>query len=147
MAGAVDQERLWDRCHTPVGGPCGFVHREHGVVDGLGGEELLQVLPVLVQVHTQHDQPVGPVSAARFGSAGILPIPWVYLKLMGAEGLLAATEVAAWTAPSAWETAPWATVICASIGIIGGLLNFVRAGQRAAREAQRRAEQDEGESS
>ena len=33
------------------------------------------------------DQPVGPVSAARYGSAGILPIPWVYLKLMGAEGL------------------------------------------------------------
>ncbi len=40
------------------------------------------------------DQPVGPVSAARYGSAGILPIPWVYLKLMGASGLRAATETA-----------------------------------------------------
>ncbi len=40
------------------------------------------------------DQPVGPVSAARYGSAGILPIPWVYLKLMGASGLREATEMA-----------------------------------------------------
>jgi glycine dehydrogenase len=40
------------------------------------------------------DQPVGPVAAARFGSAGILPIPWVYLQLMGASGLRRATEVA-----------------------------------------------------
>ena len=39
-------------------------------------------------------QPVGPVSAAKFGSAGILPIPWVYLKLMGGTGLRRATEVA-----------------------------------------------------
>ena len=31
------------------------------------------------------DQPVGAVSAAPFGSAGILPIPWVYIALMGAE--------------------------------------------------------------
>lgn len=37
---------------------------------------------------------VGPVSAAPFGSAGILPIPYVYIALMGAEGLLRATEVA-----------------------------------------------------
>ena len=36
----------------------------------------------------------GPVSAAPFGSAGILPIPWVYIALMGAEGLKRATEVA-----------------------------------------------------
>jgi glycine dehydrogenase len=39
-------------------------------------------------------QPVGPVSAARFGSAGILPIPWVYLRLMGPDGLRRATELA-----------------------------------------------------
>jgi glycine dehydrogenase len=37
---------------------------------------------------------VGPVSAARYGSAGILPIPWVYLKLMGGTGLRRATEMA-----------------------------------------------------
>ncbi|MEQ1698665.1 MAG: aminomethyl-transferring glycine dehydrogenase, partial [Ilumatobacteraceae bacterium] len=37
------------------------------------------------------DQPVGPVSAAPFGSASILPISWVYVALMGAEGLRDAT--------------------------------------------------------
>ena len=37
---------------------------------------------------------IGPVSAAPFGSAGVLPIPWVYLRLMGAAGLPRATEVA-----------------------------------------------------
>jgi glycine dehydrogenase len=40
------------------------------------------------------DQPVGPVSAAPFGSAGILAISWVYVALMGAEGLRAATAAA-----------------------------------------------------
>jgi glycine dehydrogenase len=37
---------------------------------------------------------VGPISAAPFGSAGILPISWAYIRLMGSEGLLRATEVA-----------------------------------------------------
>ncbi|MDQ1287834.1 MAG: glycine dehydrogenase, partial [Actinomycetota bacterium] len=37
---------------------------------------------------------VGPVAAAPFGSAGILPIPWVYLRLMGTEGLTRATRAA-----------------------------------------------------
>lgn len=37
-----------------------------------------------------------------------------------------------------WATAPWATVICAAIGLVGGLLNFVRSAQRAAaRDAER----------
>jgi len=36
----------------------------------------------------------GPVSAAPYGSAGILPIPWVYIALMGARGLTRATQVA-----------------------------------------------------
>jgi glycine dehydrogenase len=36
----------------------------------------------------------GPVSAAPFGSAGILPISWAYIALMGADGLTSATEVA-----------------------------------------------------
>jgi glycine dehydrogenase len=34
------------------------------------------------------------VAAAPWGSAGILPISWVYIRLMGAEGLRRATEVA-----------------------------------------------------
>ena len=40
------------------------------------------------------DQPVGPVAAAPFGSAGILPIPWAYIALMGPDGLARATAVA-----------------------------------------------------
>ena len=37
---------------------------------------------------------VGPVSAAPYGSAGILPIPWAYISMMGPEGLRRATAVA-----------------------------------------------------
>ncbi len=37
---------------------------------------------------------VGPVSAAPFGSAGILPISYAYIRMMGAAGLTRATEVA-----------------------------------------------------
>ncbi|MEN8888471.1 MAG: glycine dehydrogenase (aminomethyl-transferring), partial [Celeribacter marinus] len=36
----------------------------------------------------------GPVSAANFGSASILPISWAYCMLMGGEGLTQATKVA-----------------------------------------------------
>jgi len=37
---------------------------------------------------------IGPVSAAPWGSASILPISWVYISLMGTEGLKRATQVA-----------------------------------------------------
>ena len=37
---------------------------------------------------------IGAVSAAQWGSAGILPISWAYMKLMGHEGLLQATRIA-----------------------------------------------------
>jgi glycine dehydrogenase len=37
---------------------------------------------------------IGPVSAAPFGSASILPISWVYIALMGRDGLTKATQVA-----------------------------------------------------
>ena len=36
----------------------------------------------------------GAIAAAPWGSAGILPISWAYITLMGGEGLLEATEVA-----------------------------------------------------
>jgi len=36
----------------------------------------------------------GPVSAAPWGSAGILPISWMYMTMMGASGLLDASRVA-----------------------------------------------------
>ncbi len=37
---------------------------------------------------------VGAVSAAPLGNAAVLPISWMYIRMMGAEGLTAATEVA-----------------------------------------------------
>lgn len=36
----------------------------------------------------------GPISAAPFGSASILPISWAYIRLMGGAGLTHATEIA-----------------------------------------------------
>ncbi len=36
----------------------------------------------------------GPVAAAPYGSAGILPISWAYIAMMGAAGLRQATQVA-----------------------------------------------------
>ena len=37
---------------------------------------------------------IGPVASAPWGSAGVLPISWAYIRLMGGPGLKAATEVA-----------------------------------------------------
>ena len=37
---------------------------------------------------------IGPVSAAPYGSASILTISWVYIALMGRDGLMKATQVA-----------------------------------------------------
>jgi glycine dehydrogenase len=40
------------------------------------------------------DQHQGPVSAAPWGSASILPISWAYIAMMGGEGLTQATRIA-----------------------------------------------------
>jgi len=40
------------------------------------------------------EQAIGPVSAAALGSPSILPISWMYIAMMGAEGLTRATQVA-----------------------------------------------------
>ena len=40
------------------------------------------------------DSPVGPVSATEWGSASILPISWMYIKMMGASGLKEASQAA-----------------------------------------------------
>ncbi len=37
---------------------------------------------------------IGAVTAAPYGSASILPISWMYMEMMGAQGLTAASEVA-----------------------------------------------------
>ena len=43
---------------------------------------------------TNGDAPAGPVSAAPFGSASILTISYIYILMMGGEGLTRATEIA-----------------------------------------------------
>jgi glycine dehydrogenase len=53
-------------------------------------EHLVPFLPGHPVVGTGSDGPV--VSAAPWGSAGILPISWAYLRLMGPDGLTRATQ-------------------------------------------------------
>ena len=55
---------------------------------------LLPFLPGHPVVNVRHDDPMGPVSAAPWGSASILPISWVYIACMGGPGLTEATKVA-----------------------------------------------------
>ena len=43
---------------------------------------------------SEHPQAIGAVAAAPFGSASILPISWMYMTMMGGDGLAAATESA-----------------------------------------------------
>ncbi|MGL5828261.1 MAG: glycine dehydrogenase, partial [Angustibacter sp.] len=57
-------------------------------------EHLAPFLPGRFMPHSTHPIGVGPVAAAPYGSAGILPISWAYLRLMGPTGLTRATEVA-----------------------------------------------------
>ncbi|TVR33005.1 MAG: glycine dehydrogenase (aminomethyl-transferring) [Nitriliruptor sp.] len=67
---------------------------------GVGPIGVAEHLVPFLPTHPMHpdpqrrDGPVGAVSAAPFGSSGILPIPWAYIRLMGAAGLTRATEVA-----------------------------------------------------
>ena len=55
---------------------------------------LAPFLPGHVLVRTGGERGVGAVSAAPWGSASILPIPWAYIAMMGADGLTDATRVA-----------------------------------------------------
>jgi glycine dehydrogenase len=57
------------------------------------GAHLAKFLPGHRYLDARPDA-IGPVSAAPYGSAGILPISWMYIAMMGAEGLRAATESA-----------------------------------------------------
>ena len=75
------------------------LHKTFCIPHGGGGPG---VGPVAVKAHLAPylpgrlgaDDAVGMVSAANFGSAGILPIPWMYITMMGREGLRRATEIA-----------------------------------------------------
>jgi glycine dehydrogenase len=55
---------------------------------------LVPYLPSHPAVPTAGETQLGAVSAAPWGSASILPISWVYIGLMGAQGLTRATQVA-----------------------------------------------------
>jgi glycine dehydrogenase len=66
------------------------LHKTFCIPHGGGGPG---VGPVAVRAHLAGYLP-GHVSAAPYGSAGILPIPWAYLRMMGPDGLANATGVA-----------------------------------------------------
>jgi glycine dehydrogenase len=64
---------------------------------GMGPIGVKQHLAPFLPGHPSTDStpsPVGPVSAAPFGSASILPISYMYILMMGGEGLTRATQVA-----------------------------------------------------
>ncbi|MEU1812589.1 aminomethyl-transferring glycine dehydrogenase [Micromonospora aurantiaca (nom. illeg.)] len=74
------------------------LHKTFCIPHGGGGPG---VGPVAVRSHLAPFLPGDPraerrpaISAANHGSAGILPIPWAYLRMMGADGLARATGVA-----------------------------------------------------
>jgi len=69
------------------------LHKTFCIPHGGGGPG---VGPVAVRSHLAPFLPGrnGSVTAARYGSAGVLPISWAYIAMMGAEGLRMATQVA-----------------------------------------------------
>ncbi len=79
------------------------LHKTFCIPHGGGGPG---VGPVAVRAHlapflpgsaapgAKRETGTGPVAAAPYGSAGILPISWAYIAMMGADGLRRATQVA-----------------------------------------------------
>jgi glycine dehydrogenase len=87
-----------DVCHVNL-------HKTFCIPHGGGGpgmgpigvaQHLADFLPGHPVSHTaaQNDRSIGPVSAAPYGSPSILTISWVYIALMGGDGLKRATQVA-----------------------------------------------------
>ncbi|MBK8098027.1 MAG: aminomethyl-transferring glycine dehydrogenase [Planctomycetes bacterium] len=58
------------------------------------GAHLAPFLPGHPVIKTGGTQAIGPISAAPWGSASILPIPYAYIAMMGPDGLRQATQVA-----------------------------------------------------
>lgn len=71
------------------------LHKTFCVPHGGGGPGVGPVCAVadLVPFLPRHGT-VGPVAAAPLGNASVLPISWMYIRMMGAAGLKAATETA-----------------------------------------------------
>ncbi len=85
-----------DVCHLNL-------HKTFCIPHGGGGpgmgpigvvSHLVPFLPKHPVIEMGGKQGIGAVSAAPWGSASILPISWMYIALMGGEGLTEATEVA-----------------------------------------------------
>jgi glycine dehydrogenase len=85
-----------DVCHLNL-------HKTFCIPHGGGGpgvgpigvkSHLVDFLPSHPLVDLKRKFGIGPISAAPYGSASILPISWTYISLMGADGLTHATEVA-----------------------------------------------------
>jgi glycine dehydrogenase len=56
--------------------------------------QLVPFLPTHPVISTGGSTPIGPISAAPWGSASILPISYVYIRQMGGAGLAHATKLA-----------------------------------------------------
>ncbi|KAL1914824.1 uncharacterized protein VTP21DRAFT_7916 [Calcarisporiella thermophila] len=85
-----------DVCHLNL-------HKTFCIPHGGGGpgmgpigvkQHLAEFLPGHPVVNIGSAKAIGPVSAAPWGSASILPISWAYIKMMGGEGLKLATQTA-----------------------------------------------------
>jgi len=85
-----------DLCHLNL-------HKTFCIPHGGGGpgmgpicvaEHLAAFLPGHPVVNLGGEDPIGAVSAAPWGSAGVLTIPWAYISLMGARGLAQASKLA-----------------------------------------------------
>ena len=85
-----------DVCHLNL-------HKTFCIPHGGGGpgvgpigvaEHLVDFLPGHSVVNLGGENPIGAVAAAPWGSAGILPISWMYIAMMGADGLTEATKFA-----------------------------------------------------
>jgi glycine dehydrogenase len=85
-----------DVCHLNL-------HKTFCIPHGGGGpgvgpigvaEHLVEFLPGHPVVNLGGENPIGSVAAAPWGSAGILPISWMYVAMMGADGLTEATKYA-----------------------------------------------------
>jgi glycine dehydrogenase len=76
------------------------LHKTFCIPHGGGGPGMgpigvkAHLAPFLPRHSANGDSVVGPVSAAPYGSASILPISWMYIAMMGSDGLTAATAAA-----------------------------------------------------
>jgi len=85
-----------DVCHINL-------HKTFSIPHGGGGPgmgpicvaaHLAPFLPGHPVVRTGGEKAIGPVSAAPWGSASVLPISWMYARLLGGQGMTYATQVA-----------------------------------------------------